>query len=142
MQYDIIRRISSAAHILQHDVENGFQELNSAIGFMALKEPERAEMFTQKLITFLLGVTDEVRYFVVERMIEMKPSMERPDMAKMSAKATFEKRLASMPNTPAGLLDDVEEKEPETQIIKIVSSPEDAIAIIRSIIGEEKRRDN
>ena len=103
-QYRLAGRVTAAVALLTSDVDGGIRALTTIRSTMQQKEPERVEMVAEQIISFLLGITDEVRYFVVQRMRELVPQIMEPDKDVLNARVDYERRVASLPKNISDLL--------------------------------------
>jgi len=138
VQYECVRKISAAAHILREDVEEGFKHTAVEVAAHANESTEVADRITEETVSFILSLADKVRHFIIAKVCEISPEMEKPDMDKIAARTTYDSIIKGLPNNLFAVMKDIEESEekksgPEVRVV--ITGPEGLDGILRSILG-------
>lgn len=146
-QYEAIRKTALASRLLAHDIDEGISMLSIEIAMALQGDTAKANAMTDKVVSFLIGLNDEVRYFVLNTLREIHPGVSAPDMDRLAARKDYVKLMDNLPKT-ATLLQEMNEKieaqekeakeGPPIRVVKVSGDRKELILKLLSSLVEEE----
>lgn len=101
--YDTLRKIVAAQSVLAEDIDQGMRVLATEIAVSRSEDEGRADRLVESTVALLLGMAEEIRYHVIERVREINPQMFDASKKFESAREGYERIMASYPPTPKAM---------------------------------------